>query len=206
MRLTRTTNPASEPVSLQEVKDYLRIDHVDEDALLGALIVTAREVCEAYLNRSLITQTWTMFLDGFPGSLNEPWWDGVRVGSIEELSGGESEIPLFKGPVQAVASITAYDDADAATVASASTYYVSTSLDGFVSLRKGAVWPTALRVREAVKVIYSTGFGDSWNDVPYSIRQGICAHVGALYGCRDGEVAIPKVSAALWRAYKRTEI
>ena len=44
---------ADEPVSLQEVKTYLRIDGEEEDSLLAGLIPVAREHCENYLNASL---------------------------------------------------------------------------------------------------------------------------------------------------------
>lgn len=44
------------PVSLLEVKTYLRIDGEEEDVLLAALIPVAREHCENYLNAMLPTE------------------------------------------------------------------------------------------------------------------------------------------------------
>ena len=43
----------AEPVTLAEIKTYLRIDGGEEDTLLAALIPIAREHCENYLNASL---------------------------------------------------------------------------------------------------------------------------------------------------------
>ena len=44
---------ADEPVSLQEVKTYLRIDGEEEDSLLADLLATARQHAEDYLNAEL---------------------------------------------------------------------------------------------------------------------------------------------------------
>ena len=43
----------AEPVTLAEIKTYLRIDGEEEDTLLAALIPIAREHCENVLNASL---------------------------------------------------------------------------------------------------------------------------------------------------------
>lgn len=48
--------PAAEPASLNEAKAYLRVDHVEEDALVGGLIRTARALCEAFTGRMLIAR------------------------------------------------------------------------------------------------------------------------------------------------------
>ena len=43
----------AEPLTLEEVKEYLRIDSNDEDTLIGSLILVAKEHCENYLQASL---------------------------------------------------------------------------------------------------------------------------------------------------------
>jgi len=48
--------PAAEPASIVEAKAYLRVDHVEEDALLGGLLRTARALCEAFTGRMLIAR------------------------------------------------------------------------------------------------------------------------------------------------------
>ena len=48
-------------------------------------------------------------------------------------------------------------------------------------------WPSADYVTEAVMVTFRCGYGDSWNDVPESIRTAIIAKVQELYdGCASG--------------------
>lgn len=43
----------AEPLTLEEVKEYLRIDSNDEDTLIGSLILVAKEHCENYLQSTL---------------------------------------------------------------------------------------------------------------------------------------------------------
>ena len=44
-----------EPVTLEEAKKHLRVEHDDEDDLIQGLITTAREYCEGFQNISLIS-------------------------------------------------------------------------------------------------------------------------------------------------------
>lgn len=60
------TAPAVEPLSLAETKDYLRVEHNDDDDLIGALIAASRIHVEAQTRRALITQTWRITLDAWP--------------------------------------------------------------------------------------------------------------------------------------------
>lgn len=58
--------PAAEPLSLNEAKTYLRVDHSGEDALIQSLIGAARIEVEARTRRALVTQSWRIVLDGWP--------------------------------------------------------------------------------------------------------------------------------------------
>jgi len=65
--LTLTTAPAQEPVSVESVNLMLGLSSADDNALVSSLVLAARQACERYTGRSLITQTWTMYLDRLPG-------------------------------------------------------------------------------------------------------------------------------------------
>lgn len=54
------TPAASEPLTLAEIKLFLRVDGSEEDSLLNTLTTVAREMAEKYLGRVLITQSWQM--------------------------------------------------------------------------------------------------------------------------------------------------
>lgn len=62
MRLECIIEPGQEPVTLEEVKAYLRIDDDSEDELLQALIKTAREYCENYQRVAYFRRTMRLTL------------------------------------------------------------------------------------------------------------------------------------------------
>jgi uncharacterized phiE125 gp8 family phage protein len=66
--------PASEPLSLVEAKNYLRIQHDADDALIAAMISAARMQAESRTRRALITQRWRIVLDRWPapGTIKSP--------------------------------------------------------------------------------------------------------------------------------------
>lgn len=78
------TAPATEPLTLSEVKLFLRIDGTTEDALLASLITTARQLAEKDLRNVLITQSWQLRQVYVPGQ----------------------PIHLIPGPVQTITQVT----------------------------------------------------------------------------------------------------
>ncbi|WPO39006.1 head-tail connector protein [Tardiphaga sp. 42S5] len=60
--------PASEPLSLAEARQFLRVEHADDDAVITALIAAARAHVEALTRRALLTQTWRFMLDAWPAN------------------------------------------------------------------------------------------------------------------------------------------
>ena len=60
------TPPIEEPLSLSEVKAYLKVTSADDDALITRILTAVRRACEAWTGRALVTQTWTLWLDRFP--------------------------------------------------------------------------------------------------------------------------------------------
>ena len=57
MRLKVIVPPVSEPVSLQEMCAYLRLDCDEEQSLIGQLIKAARQYCEDFQHRAYLRQT-----------------------------------------------------------------------------------------------------------------------------------------------------
>ena len=58
-----TTEPTAEPLSLQEVKEYLRVDDATDERVVQPLIIAARQFAEEHMNRALMQQTFTLMLD-----------------------------------------------------------------------------------------------------------------------------------------------
>jgi uncharacterized phiE125 gp8 family phage protein len=60
------TGPAIEPLSLDEAKAFLRVEHSDDDQIISALIAGARTHIETQSQVALITQGWRIVLDCWP--------------------------------------------------------------------------------------------------------------------------------------------
>lgn len=79
-----------EPVTLQEAKDWCRIDVTDDDALITRLIKAARRVCENYVNLSFITRTVTAVIHNGLGNFTLPY--GPVVGNITSFADAEANV------------------------------------------------------------------------------------------------------------------
>src|SRR5690606_41674526 len=60
------TPPAAEPLSLEDAKNFLRVEHETDDELIAALIAAARGEIELATRRVLLTQTWRIVLHRWP--------------------------------------------------------------------------------------------------------------------------------------------
>lgn len=163
------TAPASEPITLAEAKAHLRVTDTDEDDLISAYIVSAREVCEQQLGRALVTQTWEKVLDAFPAN----------------------EIVLPWPPLLAITSVKYIDTAGTEQTLGAATYALDTySEPGWLLLADGEEWPETRDVANAVKIRYTAGYGAA-AAVPQSIKAWIKLYVGALYENREASSEKP---------------
>lgn len=163
--LAVATQPTVEPVTIDEAKAHLRVDHADEDALIHGLIRAAREYVENVTARTLITTTYDLSLPAFP-------------------SCGYIEFP--RSPVQSVTSVTYRDSAGASTTWGTSNYLVDTAgLVGRLVPAYGVSWPsfTAYPVNP-VTVRFVAGYGAA-GDVPEQLRQAMLLYLTHLYENRS---------------------
>lgn len=169
MALTLVTGPTLEPVTLEEVKDHIRISttvSATEDTLLLSFIEVARDYCERYQNRAYLDQTWDLVLDDWP-------------------NGKIIKIPL--PPLQTVSHVYYYDTGGSANTMTASTYIVdSNSEPGRLALGYGEVWPNeTLRPINGVKVRFICGHGSVASAVSTRVKESIKLIVGDLYEHRE---------------------
>lgn len=164
------TGPASEPVSLADAKDHLRVTGNSEDTILGTLITSARQWAENRTKRALINQTWRCKLDAFP-AMDEP-------------------IDLRWPPLVSVTSI-AYVDSNGDTQTWSSSYYTvhTDRTPGQVSLAYDADWPVTRDQRDAVTITYVAGYGSAASNVPAAIIAAIKLQIGDLYANREAVIA-----------------
>lgn len=170
---TLVTAPAIEPVSVNDVKNQLELDVSDtsKDTQIELYITSARQMIEEYTGLALITQTWKMTIDHWPGGCGE-WWEGVRDGAIQDLvsSGRQSNILLPRYPLQSIDGITADDVA----VTVADVFIVDTSQKpGRLVIKRGATWPVILDNANGIEITYTTGYGTNATDVPAALRLAI---------------------------------
>lgn len=173
-----STAPTQEPITIQDVKDYLRLEDSLDERVLQDLIETARIFCEEHTGRALMTQTLTMTVDAYD-ELADPLWEGWKTGPY--LNYYKDYIDLVKSPVQSVTSVKTYNDADEATTMAASKYYVDNAREpARVVLRTGETFPTALRVANAIEVVFVAGY-TSQALVPAPLRIGMMQHIAFMY-------------------------
>ena len=111
------TEPAQEPVTLQEVKDYLRVEDNTDERTLRPLIETARRFAEQHLGRTLVSTTYQQYWDSLD-EMEDPLWEGVRQGPY--LNYYKDHLVLAQGPIISVTHIKTYNDSDEATTLASS--------------------------------------------------------------------------------------
>lgn len=70
VKLKRTIAATSKPVTLDALKEHLRLplDYTDEDANLNAILAAAIEMVEKYTQRVFAKSTWKAYLDQWPSN------------------------------------------------------------------------------------------------------------------------------------------
>lgn len=208
LRLVQTTPPAVEPLSVQETKDFLRIDQSSDDTLVESLIMAARMQCEKYTGRALINQSWSLFLDHWPGRDTTIWWEGIRDGA--QTSRPTNFLLIPKPPLVSITQILIYDEDDTGVVWEPSNYYVDTACaPGRVVLRTGGVAPSPLRAANGIEIQFTAGYGDEAADVPRSLIEGISRTVAHMYENRGDfpDMAMKKSGAEnLWQPWRMMRI
>lgn len=194
--LTLLTAPALEPVGETELMAHLRLNSELEAGLLHGHIRTARHLIESWTGRALISQSWRWFLDAWPQSREEGWWDGVHQGAIGGTASRFIELP--KAPLRSIDSVVLFDDADVQTVWSAGNYFADIAgTPGRMMLRQGAVPPNGGRAANAIQISFTCGFGDAPGDVPAPIRQAVMMLAAHYFENREALAGLGSGGAAL---------
>ena len=172
------TAPTQEPVTLQEVKEYLRVEDSTDERTVRPLIETARTFVEQHLGRALMSTTFQQFYDSVD-EIEDPLFEGFRKGPY--LNFYKNYLVLEKAPVVSVTHVKTFQDDDTETTFASSKYYVDNAREpARVVLRNGETFPSALRVANAIEVQYVAGYSSPYA-VPEPIRQAILQLIAHLY-------------------------
>jgi len=166
-----TIPPTLEPVSVEELKSFARIDGSGEDNLLASFIESARQKLEDYTGRAFLEQTMVMLMD---------WWS-------------EKEVYLPKPPLLSVTSIETLDEDGVATTYAAANYFVVTeSIPGKIIVKSETSLPlNTVRDYAGYKITYKAGYGTNPNQVPRQIRNSILQLATLRFEKRISDEEIP---------------
>jgi hypothetical protein len=116
MTSTLIAAPGEEPVTLAEAKAFCRIDVDDDDALVSALIASARLHVEAMTGRALVEQTWRLSLSCAPRLVELPVAAAIALVAAPDGAALQGDAVLLRetgGDDVTIDYTAGYGDADA---------------------------------------------------------------------------------------------
>lgn len=178
------TPPPFEPLTLVAIKQYMRVDHPDEDAAIArcfSAAVAYADGPDGFLQRALIDQTWQLTLDAFP---------------IHEI-----RIPL--PPLIQIVNIF-YDDAGGVQQILPPAQYSVDNVSEPGWIVPVTNWPSGvLNAINAVRIRFRAGYVDTvlnTGEVPEDIVQALLIYAVSLYDERGVAVIGQSATPASWSA------
>lgn len=194
MSLTLLHHPGKEPVTLADVKAFLRIESSEEDDLLKHLIKTARLAVEAFTARSLIHQTWRFTVNaGFCMTKSD---NGFLTGNHRRHDQG---IELPRSPFVELLScpklIEPYRQCELKD------YRLDTA-GRVAKLYFGKTLSLEASRNSMIQIDFKAGYGLHYKDIPESLQHGILMMVAELFEKRvssndNQAVPLPLCNAAI---------
>ena len=92
-----TDGTVTEPVTLVEAKSWLKIEVTDEDALLTAIIKTARQLCESYTGIGFIPHGIVAVLNNSCGNIYLPYAPVTSGVVLKDIDGAVIGSPSIRG-------------------------------------------------------------------------------------------------------------
>jgi uncharacterized phiE125 gp8 family phage protein len=171
-----TTGPSSEPLTLSEVKAFLKVDGSDEDGLITLLIQAARESVEKYCTLALLPQTITEYF-----------------GKFEQYG-----LRLSISPLISVTSVTYTAVGSTTQTLSTDIYGTDTAWTPPLIYRKyNQDFPTIEPGPKSITVTYQAGYANAAS-VPATLKQAMLLMIADWYDNRqDGVKTMPTASQIL---------
>lgn len=135
-----TVEPTTEPITLDQFKNALRVTGCDFDEQLTELLKVCRKQVEYESCRKLITQTVVMYMDEFPC---------------------DDEIEIRLAPVQSITHVKYYDESETQQTLPSSDYWANLiETPPEIELKLGSTFPpTQLERPNAVEITMVCGYG-----------------------------------------------
>jgi uncharacterized phiE125 gp8 family phage protein len=168
------------PTALIEAKALLRLDTVDEEALLAAQLRTALDLAEDF--------TGTVWLSA----------------TYREKRALRREIILHKRPFQMLTGLRVLyaNGSEVALDPTQMTTQVSDYGEAMLTMAE-----SALDARDAI-ISYRAGAYSDWTYLPEGLRMGVLRMAAHLFTWRDDamSIGVPGAVAALWRPHKQLRL
>lgn len=200
LNLTVTTPAASPALTLEDLREQLRIDLQDDDEWLRECLDVVTDQLEAYLGLSFIQKTYRWVLDGFgcPRSDTDDFWFG------DYPSGSKSELTLVlpRSPLVSVSSIQYLDTSNVLQTLSSAAYQVDTLRSpARIKPAYGYIWPQTGTDFNAVRIAFVAGYGASTALIPPRIRHALRMLAGHFEANREATSGMSIEAVPLgWRA------
>jgi len=186
MSLTLLSPAASEPITLQELKDHLRITHNDEDVAINGYLVAAVRAIEARASIAMLTQSWRLALDCVP----------------------EETVFLPISPAASIGAVVIIDSDGVPQPVLSETYVFAAGSPG--RLRRVAPWPRPGVSVAGVQIDFTAGYADAAS-VPAPLKQAVRMLAAHFYERREALsetrlYAVPQTVDALIAPYREVRL
>jgi len=173
--LTRTTDSAFEVVTVDELKESMRLRTTAHDAVLGRLIKASRQQIERMIEQALIKQIWQQTANRVPREIKLLVTPVLSVSSVEYIPGMDSDTWLT------------YDSSNYAAAGD--------------SLLARTTWPTH-RNWKSLRVTFAVGYNDhpdsptdddkttARDAVPSSLREAVRELAAHMFENPEGTAAV----------------
>lgn len=163
-----------------EAKAYLRIDHMDEDALIDRLIANAMELAEAFTAQQLLQRN-----------------------VVETLGAGSGWQRLSSAPVRSITGVKGLPADGAPFDLPVDSYGIDIDAHG-----QGWARVTNPGAAGRIRVTLTAGLAADWASLPEPVRLGVIRLTAHTYSCRDAadDVGPPAAVAALLRPWRRLRL
>jgi uncharacterized phiE125 gp8 family phage protein len=149
----------TEPVTYQEVKDYLRLSNDLEQTMITEMITGAREFAEEYCGRAFVAKTVTQY--------------------VSELEKEETEFDLVIGPIDSITSVERIDEEGSATTLTLNSSYWLTG-NKYKTIRFAQTFSTGVVTDKSYKAVYTTEA-----DCPTIIKRAIIEIAAEMFQNRS---------------------
>ena len=162
MQLFLKTPPVQEPLTLEEVKTYLRIGSDQEDNFLKMLIRAARAHVESLTGRALLKQQWALHI-------KPPY---PRGSPLVKKEGKRLEIELSQPPLLEVEEVKI----EGKTIP--------------YEVEESRILLSSLFWDKEISVIYWAGYGETADSIPPDLKMAVLMATRFFYDNQKGDLPL----------------